>query len=283
MAKWKPSPPHNANGASVAYTYDDLNRLSTVVDNNLPGQNTTSYTYDNASNVATVATPNGLQSSFTYDTLNRLTGLTTAGGKLQLHARAYGQPHPGHRSQRPHVNWSYDNIYRLTSETIASDPSQNNGSASYGLDPVGNRTSETSSLPGINSGIRPVYNADDQQISSETYDANGNVTKTANGNSYTYDSENHMIAMTAHGKSITMVYDAFGNRVAKTVNWRHHAVSRRGRRQPHRLPAGRRGVDRPHRRGSGHAHLHLRPAAHQREPKSSCHRQQRLDAELLRL
>ena len=69
---------HNANGASVAYTYDDLNRLSTVVDNNLPGQNTTSYTYDNASNVATVATPNGLQSSFTYDTLNQLTSETSS-------------------------------------------------------------------------------------------------------------------------------------------------------------------------------------------------------------
>jgi len=36
----------NPNGASVAYTYDDLNRLSTVVDNSLPGNNTTSYTYD---------------------------------------------------------------------------------------------------------------------------------------------------------------------------------------------------------------------------------------------
>ena len=36
----------NPNGASVAYTYDDLDRLSTVVDNNLPGQNTTSYAYD---------------------------------------------------------------------------------------------------------------------------------------------------------------------------------------------------------------------------------------------
>jgi YD repeat-containing protein len=31
----------NASGANVAYTYDDLNRLGTVTDNNLPGQNTT--------------------------------------------------------------------------------------------------------------------------------------------------------------------------------------------------------------------------------------------------
>ena len=44
------------------------------------------------------------------------------------------------------------------------------------------------------------------------------MTRTANGNSYTYDSQNHMMTATAHGKSISMVYDAFGNRVAKTVN-----------------------------------------------------------------
>ena len=57
----------NSNGANVSYTYDDLNRLSTVVDNHLPGNNTTNYTYDNASNVATVAYPNGVTSTSTYD------------------------------------------------------------------------------------------------------------------------------------------------------------------------------------------------------------------------
>jgi YD repeat-containing protein len=55
----------NAGGANVSYTYDDLNRLSVVVDNNLPGQNTTTCTYDNASNVSTVKYPNGLTSTFT--------------------------------------------------------------------------------------------------------------------------------------------------------------------------------------------------------------------------
>jgi RHS repeat-associated protein len=35
---------------------------------------------------------------------------------------------------------------------------------------------------------------------------------------YTYDSENHMTSATGNGKVVTMVYDAFGNRVSKTVN-----------------------------------------------------------------
>ena len=91
-------------------------------------------------------------------------------------------------------------------------------SYNYTLGPTGNRTSETSSLPGISSGSWPVYNADDQQIPSESYDLNGNVTRTANGNSYTYDSQNHMMTASGNGKSISMIYDAFGNRVAKTVS-----------------------------------------------------------------
>ena len=38
----------NAHGAWVGYTLDDQNRLSTVVDGNLQGENTTTYTYNAA-------------------------------------------------------------------------------------------------------------------------------------------------------------------------------------------------------------------------------------------
>jgi RHS repeat-associated protein len=206
----------NANGASVAYSYDDLDRLSTVVDNNLPGQNTTTYSYDPASNVATVATPNGLTSTFTYDMLNRLTELSTppvADYKytLGLTGNRTGSTEQGGRT----LNWSYDGIYRLTNETIASDPGGNNGSVSYGLDPVGNRTSANSTFSNLSPGFG-TYNADDE-VSSESYDLNGN-TIIAGGVSYTYDSQNHMMTASGNGKSISMIYDAFGNRVAKTVN-----------------------------------------------------------------
>ena len=49
---------------------------------------------------------------------------------------------------------------RLTSESITSDPSKNNGSVSYGLDPVGNRTSASSSLNAVPSGNWS-FNADE--------------------------------------------------------------------------------------------------------------------------
>jgi len=38
------------------------------------------------------------------------------------------------------------------------------------------------------------------------------------GKTFTYDSENHMTSMTSESTFITMKYDAFGNRVSKTVN-----------------------------------------------------------------
>ena len=61
-----------------------------------------------------------------------------------------------------------------------------------------------------------IFNLDDE-LSSETYDANGNVTSTG-GKSFTYDSENHLVSMSATGTSASIIYDAFGNRVSKTVN-----------------------------------------------------------------
>ncbi len=206
----------NANGANVSYTYDGLNRLSTVVDNRLPSNNTTNYSYDNASNVATVAYPNGLTSTFTYDELNRLTELSTP----PVSDYKYTLGLTGNRTNATELSgrtlaWNYDGIYRLNGETITSDPS-NNGSATYTLDPVGNRTGASSTFSSFSPGFGS-YNPDDQ-LSTETYDQNGNTTGAANGNSYTYDSENHMTSMTHGSTSITMKYDAFGNRVSKTVN-----------------------------------------------------------------
>ena len=164
---------NHVNGVLVAYAYDDLNRLSTVVDNRLHGNQTTTYTYDPASNVATVAYPNELTSTFTYDPLNRLTAMSTPVSSYNYQLGPTGNRTSATEGNGRALNWNYDGIYRLTNETISGDPSNKNGSVSYGLDPVGNRLSETSSLPGITSGSFG-YNADDE-VSSETYDANGNV------------------------------------------------------------------------------------------------------------
>ena len=205
----------NSNGANLSYTYDDLDRLDRVVDNRLSGNNTTTYSCDSASNVATAAYPNGLQSSFTYDTLNRLTAMNAGTASYSYQLGPTGNRTQATESNGRTINWSYDGIYRLTNESITSDPHSVDGSVAYGLDPVGNRLTESSSIAGVNSGSYG-YNADDE-VSTETYDSNGN-TLSAGGKSFVYDAENHLTGMSVSGTTVSLIYDAFGNRVSKTVN-----------------------------------------------------------------
>jgi YD repeat-containing protein len=170
--------------------------------------------------VATAKYPSGLTSTFTYDTMNRLTELSMP----PVADYQYTIGETGNRTKEVEsnnsrtVNWSYDGIYRLTNETITGDTSNNggnNGSAAYTLDPVGNRTSANSTFSGF-SPVAGSYNANDQLL-SESYDADGNATLAANGNSYTYDSQNHMTSATGNGKTITMAYDA-RKRLIKIIN-----------------------------------------------------------------
>ena len=205
----------NSNGANLSYTYDDLDRLDRVVDNRLSGNNTTTYSCDSASNVATAAYPNGLQSSFTYDTLNRLTAMNAGTASYSYQLGPTGNRTQASESNGRTINWTYDGIYRLTNESITSDPHSVDGSVAYGLDPVGNRLTESSSIAGVNSGSYG-YNADDE-VSTETYDSNGN-TLSAGGKSFVYDAENHLTGMSVSGTTVSLIYDAFGNRVSKTVN-----------------------------------------------------------------
>jgi RHS repeat-associated protein len=204
----------NVNGASMGYSYDSLERLSTVVDNRLAaGHNTTTYTYDAANNLATATYPNGLTSTFTYDSLNRLTELATPPVADYRYSLGVTGLRTGVTEQSGRTaNWSYDGIYRLTNEAISLSPAGNYGSVGYGLDPVGNRQTEAPSISGLPSGSF-TFNADDQ-LANETYDANGN-TLTTGGKTFGYDAENKLTSM--NGGAVTIVYDGFGNRVAKTV------------------------------------------------------------------
>ena len=129
---------------------------------------TTTYAYDSASNLVTVTYPNQLQSTIQYDSLNRLTSLNTATttSSTPVAGYSYTLGATGNRTGATEqsgrtLTWNYDGIYRLTNETISSDTGGANGSVSYGLDPVGNRTSTNSSLPGVQSVSLASFNLDD--------------------------------------------------------------------------------------------------------------------------
>jgi RHS repeat-associated protein len=203
----------HTNGVSVSYTYDGLNRLSTVVDARLTGNQTTTYGYDTATNVASATYPNGVQFGFNYDELNRLNQIATAQTGYLYSLDGVGNRKSATELNNRAVNWAYDGINRLTNETISLDPNNKNGSVSYGLDPVGNRSSETSSLSGISSGSFS-FNQDDQLV-GESYDSNGNVTASG-GKTFSYNTENQLVSM--NGAVVQLVYDGDGNRVRKIAN-----------------------------------------------------------------
>ncbi len=201
----------NQNGANDTYTYDALNRLSTVTD--AAGQ--TTYTYDNVGNLQSYAYPNGVSTNYGYDALNRLTHVGSVTQSSTIASYTYTLEPAGNRTSVAElsgrtVSYGYDSLYRLTSESITADQHGKNGAVGYTYDSVGNRQQMTSTLNAIPAGLFN-YNANDE-LTIDNYDSNGNTISSA-GIQNTYDFENHLIR---HG-AVTIVYDGDGNRVSETV------------------------------------------------------------------
>jgi hypothetical protein len=109
------------------------------------------------------------------------------------------------------VDYTYDDLYRLRSETISADPAGPNGAIAYTYDRVGNRLTRTSTVAGIPDQS---FNYDfNDRLDGEGYDNNGN-TLTSGGRTFGYDFENHL---TSADGGVSFVYDGDGIRVAKTA------------------------------------------------------------------
>jgi RHS repeat-associated protein len=165
--------------------------------------------------------PNGVTTTYNYNSLNRLASLNSATGVSTLSSYTYTLGAAGNRTAVTElggrtVNYTYDDLYRLTNETIANDSHGINGTVSYGYDPVGNRLSRTSSVAGVPSQSS-TYDANDR-LTADIYDPNGNTT-ISNGNGYSYDFENRLVSLSTQNSGLsTFLYDGDGNRVAKTIN-----------------------------------------------------------------
>ena len=211
----------NTNGVSLDYGYDALNRLETIKDNNLPtGQNTTTYTYDDVSNLATITQPNGVKAGFSYDGLNRIKTVTYASGTTTLARYSYTLGNTGNRLSATEldgrtVTYTYDELYRLKTETISGAVSPSpNGTVSYTHDAASNRLSQTSTLAAIPSASY-TYN-DNDWLTTDSYDSNGN-TLVSGGKGFIYDFQDKLIGMAGGPSLVSIVYDGDGNRVRKTV------------------------------------------------------------------
>jgi RHS repeat-associated protein len=200
------------SGTNVTYAYDSLNRLSSVSD---AATGVSNYGYDNVGNLLNLTYPNGLSHAYTYNKKNQLTNLAAARGTTPIAGYSYTLDQTGRRQSVADLGgrvatYTYDKVYRLTSEAVAGASSGPNGSVAYTYDSVGNRLQASATLAGIAAGAF-TYDADDR-LATDVYDANGN-TLSSGGVGDVYDFENRLIQ---HG-SVTIAYDGDGNRVSKTV------------------------------------------------------------------
>ena len=121
------------------------------------------------------------------------------------------------------VEYTYDSLYRLTSETITEGETTN--VYTYAYDNVSNRILKAEN--GVETAY--VYNASNQLVSdSETsyeYDLNGNLVRvigSAHSALYEYNAENKLIKATVQNGSLvteeSYTYDYQGNRTSKTTH-----------------------------------------------------------------
>jgi RHS repeat-associated protein len=206
---------------TTTYTYDSLNRLATAQ----PSSGVTStYAYDAVGNLSGVQTDSLLATGYTYDTLNRLTNMQSSCGTgtpacapgTPIASYAYTLGAAGNRlsvaelSGRT-VTYGYDDLYRLTSETVSSDPRGNNGQVTYTFDNVGNRLQRNSTLPAVPATGLLNYDANDR-TAADPYDSDGNLLSSGAGTNV-YDFENRLV----QAGGVSIVYDGDGNRVIETV------------------------------------------------------------------
>jgi RHS repeat-associated protein len=213
----------STSNVSVTYGYDALNRLQTA--NNLRLGQVMTYSYDPAGNLSAAQLGSLMTTSYSYDALNRLTNMQTVCGSsgtantcgtpgTAMDGYTYALGAAGNRlsvqelSGRT-VQYGYDDLYRLTSETISAAASQN-GAIGYTYDAVGNRKQISSTVAAIPATGLLNYDANDR-TATDQYDANGNLTNNGVGN--VYDFENHLVQR----GNVSIVYDGDGNRVKEAV------------------------------------------------------------------
>ena len=108
---------------SVAYGYDDLNRLTTVTED---GSLQATYTYDTNGNRASLTYPNGTVESYTYNKANWITSLTNTVNGETVSAYYYTYYASGsQKTKTDHAGkataYTYDQLGRLKKE-VEADP-----------------------------------------------------------------------------------------------------------------------------------------------------------------
>ena len=214
----------DANARVLTYSYDGLNRLSSVAET----AGTTSYAYDAASHETGITNANGTTVTKVYDDAGNLTSVTnknSTGTVLSSFSYVYDTDNRRHtvtEASGDVVTYGYDWGSRLTTE---SRTGTNAYSLSYIVDGVGNRTSQTKGT----ATTAFTLDSDDQLnstssstggfVNSYAYNANGEQTgRTLSGTAYTvaFDYDGRQTSITQGANVTSYTYDGLDRRLSRT-------------------------------------------------------------------
>ena len=215
----------DASSRVITYSYNSRNLLDTLTENSA----STNYSYDANGNETGITLPNTATVTKVFDNADRLTSVTNKNsGGTTLSSFSYTYNADNRRatcteSSGDVVSWSYDAQGHMTAE---SRTGSNAYSASYAVDGVGNRTSQTIGTKTTSF----TYNSDDALtatssstggfVNSYSYNNAGDQTnRTLSGTSWTlaYDYDGQLTSTATGGSTVSsFVYDALGRRYSRT-------------------------------------------------------------------
>lgn len=235
------------DGRVTRYTYDDLNRIDTVI--NIAG--VTDYSYYRDSQIKTVTYPNSISAHYQYDAASRVKNIENRQNNAIVSRFDYLYDANGNRDQQTEINgaspevtrYQYDALDRLTDVyyNMASCPSSAedlcaittaNLHVNYGYDRAYNRTSEVHTdsvgtiildrtlVPNNRNQIDNIIdNLDATAHVDYSYDQNGNQLSKTTGSEvseFVWDTRNNLRQVMQGGSTVgQFLYDAQGLRVQK--------------------------------------------------------------------
>ncbi len=240
------------NAGTVAFTYDNRNRLKSEIDVfwhvieyaydaadrrtqlKLDGSVQTTYNYDNANRLTTLTDeasqnftfgydnanrliskvmPNGITSTFDYDGMSRLTRLKHQSTTATLTDNQDSYNSANQISQIAEL--SQTKVFGYDNADRLTSMTNGTSNESYTFDAVGNRTASHQSSTYSYSPFNRLTAADSI---TQGFDANGNTVQKSEGSNfwhYFWDEENRLTSVSTRKQTVRYVYDALGRRVRR--------------------------------------------------------------------
>ena len=217
---------------STTYSYDTLNRLTTLVPPSAFSAGSFGFSYDALSRRTQMTRPNSVATNYTYDNLSRLLSVLHQLSGSTIDGATYTVDSAGNRTAKTDQlaavtsSCGYDAIYELTQVMQGTNTTEN-----YSYDPAGNRTASL----GVSSYSTNVSNElTATPTALYTHDSNGNTlskSETSGTTTYAWDFENRLISATLPGTggTVSFKYDPFGQAHPEVRPTRYHEFSVRQR------------------------------------------------------